>query len=365
MKGLDLAEKFFKDEIEKLITEHFPKLTDKYAAGLIGPGSDVLEYDDELSRDHDWGPRCQIWLSEFAYRKYAKSLNQLLAEKLPRVFLGFRTGFSMDDSVQAFVPAKFEDEGVFLVTITTVKRYLKDQYGLLTGSPDSLDWLNISEQKLLELTRGRIFYDPVGDITGARKNFSYFPKGIRYYKLLTLWENLDNHLDIVNRCILRKDILSARIAVYRIVELMVRLVFLLNHRYCPATLKWFSREFYTLPHFANEIGPQLEEALVSSDIKRSYQIVESITLSLIKEVNRIEFENDLKLDFNLSSKQISYLLKSIIKIIREILPLEFRDLVKQRVHGHWITSDIMIPGVEQNNIRKGIQKINLLLKTDH
>jgi hypothetical protein len=358
LKGLDLAEKFFKDEIEKLIAAHFPKLTGKYAAGLIGPGSDVLEYDDELSRDHDWGPRCQIWLSEFAYRKYTKGLNQLFNEKLPRVFLGFRTGFLMDNSIQAFVPAKLEDEGVFLITITTVNRYLKDQYGLYTGSPGLLDWLYISEQKLLELTRGRIFYDPVGDITRIRKNLAYFPKNIRYYKLLNLWEGLDNHFDIVNRCILRKDILSARIMIDRIVELMVRLIFLLNRRYCPATLKWFSREFYSLPHFANEIGPQLEEAMVSSDVKRSYQIVESITLSLIKEVNRIEFGDDLNFDFNLSAKPVNYLLKSIARIIRDRLPLEFQNLVTQRVNKYWITNDITLPGVEQNNNRKGVHKIH-------
>lgn len=351
MKGLELSEKFYRDEIQKLIAEHYPILIGKYAAGVIGPGSDVLEYDDELSRDHDWGPRCQIWLTEFAFRKYAKRLDQLLTEKLPRIFLGFRTVFSLDDTIQAFVPAKFE-EGVHLITITTVNRYLKDQYGISNSSPSLLDWLYFSEQELLELTRGRIFYDPVGDITGVRKNFAYFPKSIQHYKLLILLESLDNHLDIVNRCILRKDILSARIIIYRIVELMVRLIFLLNRRYCPATMKWFSREFYNLPLFANEIGPQLEEALISSDIKRSYQIVENATLSLIKESTRLEFGDALKFDCNQFPKQINSLLKSIAKIFRGTLPLEFQNLVIPRVNEHWITNDMTITEFEQRSIQR-------------
>ena len=50
----------------------------KYAAGLIGYGSDVLGHGDEISRDHEWGPRCTIWLTKDAYNKYASLINRYL-----------------------------------------------------------------------------------------------------------------------------------------------------------------------------------------------------------------------------------------------------------------------------------------------
>lgn len=349
MKGLDLSEKFYRDEIQQLIEKHFPKLAGKYAAGLISSGSDVLEYDDELSRHRDWGPRCQIWLDDSDYRKYSKSLHQLFTEKIPRVFLGFGTNFLWDELSQAFIPAKIEEEGIHLITITTVKRYLKDQFGLYTCSPNLLDWLYLPEQKLLELTRGRIFYDSSGDITRVRKDFAYFPKDIRCYKLLYIWESLEHHFETVKRCILRGDVLSARIILGRIVELMVRLVFLFNYRYCPGTMKWFSREFYNLPRFADETGPQLEEALILADIKSSYRILENTIISLIKEFNQLEFSNELKFDFSQFSKSINFPLQNIIKALRERLPLEFKNLTITKANEPWITNDIMFMKFEQNN----------------
>lgn len=55
MKGLDLSEEFYWEIVRPLIARRFPQLMEKHAAGLIGYGSDVLGYDDVLSRDHEWG----------------------------------------------------------------------------------------------------------------------------------------------------------------------------------------------------------------------------------------------------------------------------------------------------------------------
>ncbi len=46
----------------------------------------------------------------------------------------------------------------------------------------------------------------------------------------------------------------------------MRLVFLLNRRYCPLYVKWFHREFYKLGHLAAEIGPVLEDSYRMDDL---------------------------------------------------------------------------------------------------
>lgn len=50
LNGLNLAGVFFQEIIEPIITDEFQAL--KYAAGLIGSGSEVLGFDDEMSADH-------------------------------------------------------------------------------------------------------------------------------------------------------------------------------------------------------------------------------------------------------------------------------------------------------------------------
>ena len=62
IKGLELNRSFYKEIVASLFKEHLPDL--KYSAAFIGYGSDVPGYDTEISMDHNWGPRMQIFLSK-------------------------------------------------------------------------------------------------------------------------------------------------------------------------------------------------------------------------------------------------------------------------------------------------------------
>ncbi len=93
MKGLDLAERYYHEAVAAVIARRFPLLRDRHAAGLTGYGSDVLGHDDEISRDHEWGPRCFLWLGERDYHRYARALNEALSRELPAAFLGYPTRF--------------------------------------------------------------------------------------------------------------------------------------------------------------------------------------------------------------------------------------------------------------------------------
>ena len=62
IKGLDLSELLYREAVGPLLASHLPGLT--YSAALIGPGSEVLGFDDAQSMDHDWGPRLMLFLTE-------------------------------------------------------------------------------------------------------------------------------------------------------------------------------------------------------------------------------------------------------------------------------------------------------------
>ncbi len=63
VKGLDICRKYYETFVRPMIEEKFPEYASRIAAGLVGEGSDAFGFDDELSRDHDWGPSVVLWIS--------------------------------------------------------------------------------------------------------------------------------------------------------------------------------------------------------------------------------------------------------------------------------------------------------------
>jgi hypothetical protein len=62
IKGLELSRLFFEEAVRPALAAEFPSL--RYAAALLGTGSEVLGFDTEMSADHGWGPRVDLFLKE-------------------------------------------------------------------------------------------------------------------------------------------------------------------------------------------------------------------------------------------------------------------------------------------------------------
>ena len=77
MKGLDLCRSYHWEIIGPIVRKSIPEIGDSYAAALIGWGSDVLRNGNELSRDHEWGPRCILFLPKALKRYRKKAYNEL------------------------------------------------------------------------------------------------------------------------------------------------------------------------------------------------------------------------------------------------------------------------------------------------
>ena len=70
MKGLELARRFFLDIALPAFRDKAPDALGRMAFGFAGLGSECYSFEDEISRDHDWGPRVCIWVPEELYRKH-------------------------------------------------------------------------------------------------------------------------------------------------------------------------------------------------------------------------------------------------------------------------------------------------------
>jgi hypothetical protein len=84
--GLRLSADFYDDAVAPAMRAHFPDV--QYAAARIGPGSDVLGFDDARSTDHFWGPLLHLFLREQDYPRWADQINAMLSAELPLEVLG-------------------------------------------------------------------------------------------------------------------------------------------------------------------------------------------------------------------------------------------------------------------------------------
>jgi hypothetical protein len=77
----------FEQEIQPIVEERFQDL--KYAAATLGMCLEILGLDDEVSMDHEWGPRVTIFLSEKSHIRYAEQMMTVFRKSLPQKYKGF------------------------------------------------------------------------------------------------------------------------------------------------------------------------------------------------------------------------------------------------------------------------------------
>lgn len=93
--GLVLSEYFYCLVVASILEYKFPEI--KYAAGLLGTGSEVIGFDDEVSTDHNWGLRLIIFLDEKDFAENKERIDRELRRSLPPSFLGYPTSFNEPD----------------------------------------------------------------------------------------------------------------------------------------------------------------------------------------------------------------------------------------------------------------------------
>jgi hypothetical protein len=277
LPGLTLARDFFSEIVQPLLAENAPAVS--YAAALIGPGSDVLGFDTPVSRDHDWGPRLQLFLPECELPERASLLGRVLASELPSEFRGFPTCFAPADASGRRRPqANARPPIDHLVEITSVGRYSRKLLGF-----DPLDgmnaqrWLLVPQERLLELTAGEVFVDSVGELTGLRERLSYYPKQVWIYLMAAQWQKIARREELVARAGVGGDDLGSRLVLATLVREIVRLAFLLERQYAPWD-QWLARALTRLRH-ASRLAPLLSRSLSAYDwMQREQRLVDAYAI---------------------------------------------------------------------------------------
>lgn len=267
--GRQLCRGFFADCVRPLLEKQFPNL--RYSAGLLGYGSDVLGFDDEVSTDHMWGPRFYLFLEpEDLWQKDA--LLAAFSHGFPRTYRGYSVNFSTPDPADHGVRHAEEcTEGPVspLVWIQTLEEYLGDELGLSDFSAlTAADWLSFSEHRLLSFTKADWYVDEL-HLAGRLQALSYYPDVVWRYLLASNWSLLAEEQAFCRRCGDVGDELGSRLVAARIAERLMHLGFLYCRQYAPYS-KWFGTAFQKLPLPA-ELGEALRRALGADSLDEREQ----------------------------------------------------------------------------------------------
>lgn len=238
--GLKLAKEFYETYGKPMITEKFGKYENRIAVGLAGRGSDCFGYDDEASRDHDWGPDFCLWVTDETWADIGEDL-QRAYEALPAEFRGCRRAPRVNGKNRRGVIRISE----FYRGLVGTDRYRE------------IDWRSVSDTSLAAAVNGRVFRDDEGVFTAFRNQLLQgYPEEIFYLKVAEAAAKYAQTAEYnFSRMLDRGDELSAGLMLWDGIREAMRLQLYLDGKYPPHD-KWLHRSL-----LESEGGRQVDATL--------------------------------------------------------------------------------------------------------
>jgi hypothetical protein len=219
------------------------------ATARLGSGSDVLGLDDEMSRDHDWGLRLTVLVAEADVDRVAA----VLEAGLPDEWSGQPTRFATTWDPTVRQRAEVASPLAFARTRTGLT---------LDHEPDTVEWLSLTGQAVLEVVGGPVFRDDTGELSAIRERLSWYPHDVWRYVVAADWTRLREELPFVGRVAERGDDAGSRILAARLARTAMHLGFLLDRSW-PPYAKWLGSTFGDLPG-RHDVVAALDTALAAA-----------------------------------------------------------------------------------------------------
>lgn len=222
--GLSLCRAYYEEVGRPALQSQFAAVWDHIAAGLVGEGSECLGFDDEVSRDHDWGPSFCLWLSNEDYAIFGQAL-QKAYDALPQEFRGFQR--------------RETPGGQGRVGVWRISDFYRSFIGLSRAPETLAEWIRIPETFLSKATNGQVFADPAGRFSAIRQSLlAFYPhdvylKKIAFYAAKMAQSGQYNY----KRCLDRQEFVAAQCARYEFIKAAMAMTYLLNKKYMPF-YKW-------------------------------------------------------------------------------------------------------------------------------
>ncbi|MFF1319123.1 MULTISPECIES: DUF4037 domain-containing protein [Streptomyces] len=277
--GLELSRRFYTDAVRPLLEEAAPGVP--HSAARIGSGSEVLGHDTPRSADHEWGPRLQVFLHRHDVPRHAARIRHLLAEHLPKTFLGHPTNFALTGAADRDIRVMRATDGPVhhRVEVTGAAIWFNDTLGFDPAQGlTTADWLATPTQLLAEVTSGAVFHDGLHTLTPLRRTLRWYPHDVWLYVLACQWQRIAQEEAFVGRAGEVGDELGSAVTAARLARDLMRLCLLMDRRYPPYG-KWLGSAFARTAA-GPRLSPVLTAALAATDwhtrerhLAHAYEIV--------------------------------------------------------------------------------------------
>jgi hypothetical protein len=273
MKGLDLSREYYERYGIPMIRDGFGSYENRIAAGCVGPGSECFGFDDEISRDHDWGPGFCLWLTVEDYAQIGRDLQEAY-NRLPPEFKGFG---------QRIVSPGEERR----VGVSDLRSFYLQYTGIDRAPASNSEWLRISEQALGTCTNGAVFSDRLGVFSEWRERIlQFYPEDVRLKKIASrCFTAAQAGQYNFSRSIKRKEYFAARYSEIKFCADTISLVFLLNKKYTPF-YKWMHRGVRDLPILGEAVARTIDDLTRETSKEEQEKRIEEISGLLIAELRR-------------------------------------------------------------------------------
>ncbi len=248
MDGIGLTQRFWLEKAQPLLNSIFGTRLAEMSVALIGNGSEVLGFDDAISEDHNFWPRLNIFLDDNHYSVFDARIEQQVLEQLPDSFEGYPIRRNGQYPSISFSPLnEFFREHLCASRFPLAKN----------------DWFMINEQHLLELTSASIFHDPSSRLANALGSIRFYPEEFEPLLVHRALERL-SEVGGIERSIQREDIISASFYFGQFCYFAIRLLHLLNRKYCPYP-KWMGRSVRELGSDGQQVYELLCDGFSSTE----------------------------------------------------------------------------------------------------
>ena len=221
--------RFYDNFVAGMIHKGFPEYEGRIAVGIVGEGSDCFGYDDEISRDHDFGTGVCLWLTDEDMALFGEPLSAAYNELV-------------DSAERAYLTDRLrERRGVM-----TVRRFYSNILNIECDAEKPVlteeQWLRLDHSCLKTATNGAVFRDDLGVFTAFRRYLKgYYPDRVWRTRLAEQLHEYASAFQVnYARCMTRGDTVAAELCRARGLSAAMELFFLIKREY-PPYYKWTFR----------------------------------------------------------------------------------------------------------------------------